>query len=121
MCSKHVVPVMLQKQGALLCQRGEGGLDTCLVTAQPVPCTGSGTRTGTAAGFLIWAASCLAPSSQTALTSAVQIVLGPHVYGPSVTGAIYGFNGYWLWWRMSRSFGRKTTTGDTSAQWCTGQ
>ncbi len=96
---------------------GEGTWIACLFAANPTPCTGSGTQAVTAAGLgsqlpglQTW------PSTHTVLTSAVQIVLGPHVYGPSVTGAIYGYNGYWLWWRMSRSFGRKTTQGDAIAQ-----
>ena len=118
--SKRVVPVLLQEQGAILCTVANS------VNCLPLyckPCTQRHTSWhccrlvhlgSQLAGFQTWL------STQSALTSAVQIVLGPHVYGPSVTGAIYGYNGYWLWWRMSRSFGRKTTTGDSSGQCCKG-
>ena len=42
-----------------------------------------------------------------------QIVVSPHVYGPSVSQANSGFSGPALWARMSNSFGSLTTSGYT--------
>ena len=39
------------------------------------------------------------------------MVLGPHVYGPSVTGVHTRISGSDLWDRLTVSFGSKTTTG----------
>lgn len=41
----------------------------------------------------------------------VQVVLGPHVYGPSVSGATTGYTGPQLWDRLTASFGSKAGTG----------
>ena len=41
----------------------------------------------------------------------MQVVLGPHVYGPSVTGASSGYSGTDLTDRLTKSFGSKTVTG----------
>ncbi|KAL3148715.1 hypothetical protein ABBQ38_014128 [Trebouxia sp. C0009 RCD-2024] len=40
-----------------------------------------------------------------------QVVLGPHVYGPSVTMVTSRISGAGLWNRMTVSFGSKTVTG----------
>ena len=41
----------------------------------------------------------------------VQVVLGPHVYGPSVTGVTSKITGKELWDRLNDSFGRKALNG----------
>ena len=38
-------------------------------------------------------------------------MLGPHVYGPSVSGATTGYTGAQLWNRLTASFGSKASTG----------
>lgn len=41
----------------------------------------------------------------------MQVILAPHVYGPSVTNVYTRISGTDLWSRLTQSFGSKTTTG----------
>ncbi len=41
----------------------------------------------------------------------MQVILGPHVYGPSVTGTTANIVGTGLWNRLTISFGGKTLAG----------
>ena len=57
-------------------------------------------------GFALQLHVCLLNSSHD-----MQVVLGPHVYGPSVTGATTNIQGSGLWNRMTNSFGSKSLGG----------
>ena len=56
--------------------------------------------------------------SQEKVSSSLQVVLAPHVYGPSVTLVTTRISGDDLWNRMTLSFGSKTTTGFCSGGTC---